>query len=341
MKLESMAFQLINLEIYCKTARHFDGRPVKYLPKHNRRKYQRLQARKTGTNIDAEEACFVPYQVKRHHPAVLARQAALRESVPAAKPLPRYLMPAGQPTRVLPTPSAIKAFTSSQQGGTVFFIEGYKKAVALDRLGFEAIAFLGITHYKLDAETREYLKVRRPERVVISYDADALQHKSSSGKLRSRRVEDFRNSAARFAQQFFEFIETEELKTTLHFQMVDPDAPEKGIDDLVYATGDRAGIAQELKILTESGTYFKSFRLYKTSYEQRLNQFFGLNLYRSFWKRFRNDISEQPFAYKGATYRAAHFGNLFNNHKQHFELLTDPFRIDLPRISFQIQRFSR
>ena len=360
------------------TARHFDGQLVRYLPKKNQRKFRRLQARKTGTNIDAEEACFVPYQVKRHHPAVLARSVDSADTkridtkkplprylevdtkqsfAPTAKSLPRYLMPGGQPTRVLPTPSAIEAFTSSQQGGSVFFIEGYKKAVALDCLGFEAVAFLGITHYKLDAETRTYLKARRPERVVISYDADALLHKSKSGKLRSRRVEDFRNSAARFAVQFFEFVEGEGLETQLYFHMVRPlgsslgtrpgglssslgtRTVSKGVDDLIYETGDRTAIAAELTALDEDGHYFLGFRMYKTSYEQRLNKFFGLNLYRSFWKRFRNDIGEQPFIYKGAQYKAAHFGNLFNNHKQHFDLLTDPFRIGIPRISFKIQRY--
>lgn len=395
------------------TARHFDGRPVRYLPKYNRRKYKRLQARKTGTNIDPEEVCFISYQVKRHHPSVLARSAGTKQSFAPApgKSLPRYLMPAGEPTRVLPTPSAIEAYCAGRRGGTVFFIEGYKKAIALDRLGFESVAFLGITHYKLDAETRAYLKTRRPEQVVIAYDADALQHKSKNGKPRSRRVEDFRNSAARFAQQFFELVEAEELETKLYFQMVHPDAPEKGVDDLVYATGDRAGIAGELAALDASSSgddvrsyfsrrrgdaaidfpptscagkslldrasdithdqidqnntaqrgqvpacragraaidiknkipraqYFVTFRLYKTTYERRLSEFFGLNLYRSFWKRFQRDIGEQPFVYKGAKYRAAHFGNLFHNHKQHFELLTDPFRIEIPRISMQIQRF--
>ena len=55
----------------------------------------------------------------------------------------------GERVRPLPATLATKAYNAKTTGGLVAFIEGYFKAIALDLAGIEAVAFTGITVYRI------------------------------------------------------------------------------------------------------------------------------------------------------------------------------------------------
>jgi len=299
------------------SVKHFDGTPVQYTPPDRKRSREAAEARRSDFVLH-EQAYTEPYQVVRYHPEALRRLPGL----------PKYKTPAGAPARPVPGPLAIEAYNSGKKGGTVYFIEGYFKAVALDLEGLEATAFLGITHYQIKAELAAYLNRRQPDNVVILYDADALQVKSPKpGRLvDDRRPQSFLSSATRFARQFFALAGKQSglAGTRLFWGMVAPDSPHKGIDDLLQA--EAAGEIRADLAALRSGKYFTFRRLHTTTTKARLTEIFALDLYRNFYARHRQQIAGKAFRYKGQIWEAFHPGNLENNSQVHFRLKADPYR---------------
>ena len=193
--------------------RTFNNEPRQYIPNRDFKRLQQAQKlRSTFAPLHRLQYHFI----KRLHPDYLRKNPQL----------PKYLNPKGQPAFPIPTRRAIANFKTFKIGGTIIFTEGYFKCVAMDLHGLESCAFTGITQYQIKSDVREYLLRRKPDRLVMLYDADALLIKEPKKNTHhsSRRLEDFCSSATRFSAQFFDLRNEHSLPTQLVFAMVNPQA---------------------------------------------------------------------------------------------------------------------
>jgi len=151
-----------------------NGDVIEYIPHEKLHRWEKLQKRKTVYNLH-EDGFYSILCVTRRHPDILAQDPTLH----------KYDNPYKQSLRPLPAPLAIKAYREKTTGGRIAFTEGYFKAAALNVAGIEAIAFLGISVYRLNNDLRAYLLQRLPDTVYIMYDADALRPSASASPTSS------------------------------------------------------------------------------------------------------------------------------------------------------------
>jgi len=407
--------------------RSFNGDLIKYIPNKKLHQWNKIQQRKTAYNLH-EDGFYSILHVTRRHPDLLAKDPTLH----------KYDNPYKQSLQPLPTPLAIKAYREKKTGGLIVFPEGYFKGAALDLAGIEAVAFLGITVYRLNPALRNYLLQRRPDTIYMLYDADALQvgsgfspintststapptptapaapptnpvlpsascrdaarvtpdgvnsaaangvrgraNSTAANKVRnipllsSRRNEDFKNSAQRFATQLFDLFATINHECKICFVMGKPGATKKaptysvreglapsrqaappsrlkdpspkGVDDLIEIHGHQAVAADlnnfDLSPTFQESRFFAGFSLAKSSYHQKLNFLFLKKHYRA-WGECHTKANfnrlAQGFTYCGALYRALSTGDLLDNTIT-YELLTDPFHVEVPTIKLAVKQF--
>lgn len=307
----------------------YGGAQLTYLPEHNRSKYEQAQARRSDFVLHPE-AYFEPYQIKRLHPEALRSNPGL----------PKYLSPKGATLHPIPGPKAIEAHRTGRTGGTVYFIEGVFKAVAMDRHGLEVTAFSGISVYRIKEEVRAYLEKRKPDRVVILYDADAknLSTPAAGAPWTDRRPRDFVASAAGFARQFFSLQESINPEVRLYFAMAHPDSEHKGIDDILQHHP-AAEVLAELEALPKRGRYIHAMRLHRTTYPAKLRKFFALDTYRTFYEAHRAQIGGQPFRYEKRLWNAQGIGNLLNNTTPQYILQADPYQVNQDGQRLHIKKY--
>ncbi|WP_187270982.1 DEAD/DEAH box helicase family protein [Neolewinella aurantiaca] len=119
----------------------------------------------------------------------------------------------------------------------------------------------------------------------------------------------------------------------------------KGVDDLIEAHGHQPVASDLLKFnlspsLQES-RFFAGFTLSKSSFRHKLNRLFLKKNYRE-WAEFHtkanfNELAK-GFFYQNARYRALSTGDLLDNTIT-YELITDPFRVEVPTIKLNINRY--
>lgn len=293
----------------------FDGRQRTYLPERNRRRYEQAQARRSDFVLH-ESAYFEPYTVRRLHPEAVTGKA-------------KYLHPKGAPVPPMPAPNAIKAHRTGTTGGTVYFIEGFFKAVALDTHGLEATAFSGISVYRIKEDVRAYLEQRKPDRIVILYDADAkkLSTPKDGAPWTDKRPRNFVASAAGFARQFFAVRESINPEARLYFAMVNPESEHKGIDDLLQHTAPEE-VLEELGSLPKKGQHVHAMQLHRTTFRKSLRKFFNLDTYRHFYEAHRAQIGNGSFVHEKRPYQAHGIGNLLHNTTAQYILQADPYQVN-------------
>jgi hypothetical protein len=279
----------------------------------------------------------------------------------------------GEKVRPLPTPLAIDAYNKGTTGGLITFIEGYFKAAALNLAGVESIAFTGITVYRITPDLREYLLRRRPDRIFIMYDNDALDVSSSSASisppavreglapslpapskaihLSSRRNEDFANSARKFATALFSLFSSIDHSCEIVYVMGKPAPPlgaggPKGLDDLIEVHG-ATPVTEDLKNFNFSPTFreskfFAGFTLAKSTCNRKVNRRFLNTNYRAWFESLVSKYPQLgaggPFTYRGATYEPISTGNLYDETIT-YQLNTDPFAVEVPTDHLVIKHY--
>jgi len=279
----------------------------------------------------------------------------------------------GEKVRPLPAPLAIKAYNENKTGGLITFIEGYFKAAALDLAGIESVAFTGITVYRITPDLREYLLRRRPDRIFIMYDNDALDISSSfptsspdsvreglapslspplgAGGLSSRRNEDFANSARKFATALFSLFSSINHTCEIVFTMGKPAPPlgaggPKGIDDLIEVHGAGPVTKDFLEFnftpTFRESEFFAGFTLAKSTCNRKLNRRFLNTNYRTWFEvlvaKYPLLGAGGPFTYRKATYEPISTGNLYDETIT-YQLNTDPFAVDVPTDHLVIKHY--
>lgn len=271
-------------------ARRYDSQPFAYVPVQHRKALKKIEARKSSYEAHTSQF-YDTFKRLRVHP----------DQVKGAK----YISPPLQRIPSLPMPLVQAAFAQATGMDCLTFVEGELKAAALDLRGMPTVGFAGIGMYRLDEDLRDLLERCRPPEIRILYDGDALNARrdKTSGRVTTRRPEDFYNSACRFAAELFEFYREIGHKGKLSFVMINPDLPHKGVDDLLLATGDDKDAVIEALRRGRSGSYFRCLPLSRTTYEARLRRFFHLHDPGEFWKTHRAEIGGEPFDFEGNTFQ--------------------------------------
>ena len=318
--------------------RNFQGEQITYFPQTKiiRKKLQRIKDRKSGV-VEGLDSFSENLNIIRYSPANLEKLRVKKPDTGKYKlPSKRYT---GFGAITMPTPLAINSLNNQIKGGTTFAIEGYFKAVALDTTGVEALAFSGITTYKIDEALEEYLITRQLDNFVINYDGDALETREVNGIISSKRVEDFCNSATRFAIQFYNFKKKHNLKTQLHFCMVNVDQAAKGVDDLLGEATDKDAVIQALNSLEDS-KYFSFLKLGTKKDDKKLLDFFGLTNHEQFYNRNKKAIGKADFIYRRCIYQIQETADeLFNQGSNWFQSKFDPYKVDLKTTTINIEEW--
>lgn len=260
-----------------------------------------------------------PFTVRRIHPDRLQPGKA------------KYVSEKDRAPVAYPSPLAINNYQQQITGGPVAFIEGYFKAIALSRASIETVAFGGVSLYKLDHDTRDYLKTRRPDVILVTYDGDFgdVRRDKDSGQITSSRKKSFYQSAAKFTAQLVNHLANIEHKAKIVWCAVNPDNLAKGADDLLAAANDPTEVVHQLTALKETQNWTFT-KLSPTTYEAKLKARFALDSAESFYRAHAAQIGQQPFTFSGLDFVMMEGGLV---------MTTDPYDVPLDIIPLTINDY--
>lgn len=313
--------------------RDFAGNQRAFVPREKQKALERIRERRTGSEID-DRHFYRPLFVQRLHPDALAANPNLH----------KYMNEPGVRVFPLPTNLAIQNYLQQLTGGNITFIEGYFKALALALNGIEAVAFTGISVYRLCDELINYITVRRPSSIRIMYDADA-RDLGKGDKISARRTEDFFRSVDKFSAELAALCNKIGLECDIYFVMGNPDNPEKGVDDLIVTHGAEA-VINDLNSFPKTShlfttPFFEGFKLSESTRRARLKNFFLNRNYRDWFEALPispdKDLAK-GFSYRKASYRVSSAGSLLDNTLT-YSLENDPFAVNVPSSELNIKVF--
>ena len=285
--------------------RDLQGYPVKFIPSVKRStKY----ATKKAKSRDAQN----PYSDESKHLAkTYARYRYAPEYIP--ENAGKYKGPSRFDAYFQPlflTNSIINAYREGDKIDTLYLTEGEAKAAILDTKGNVcAGGFGGVSVYWLTDELKKFIKVCRPEQIVILYDSDALNISknwtSSAPEPVNQRPLNFLNSALKFAGQFFTHIKETygktDYKPNLFFTRNIETENQKAVDDMLINLTDQNGIIDALEA-KENTKYFDYIQLSQTNYTNQLQQYFHLQDVRSFYNLHKERINDCTFKFNHCGY---------------------------------------
>lgn len=135
------------------------------------------------------------------------------------------------------TDAAINAYKANKQGGTIYFTEGEAKAAQMSLNGLETVGFGGIGMFALNSVLIEYLLLRKPDNIVLIYDAD---YKKLGNKYKYARPTAFFDSAARFISELKQLFLNELRLPIFNICTGKNELHGKGVDDVLIAHQDAA-----------------------------------------------------------------------------------------------------
>ena len=341
--------------------RHYNGENVQFLPRFGKLATLFNRVQRKNENYDTH---YTHHKSKTENKTDFLENAKIVRLSPdyleEHPHLPKYLFASKKYTGLdvlpLPTNLAIDNFNNGVKGGTIYFTEGLFKAISASLHGFEFVAFSGITTFKLDEATKEYLKRREPENVVMLYDGDAKNISTKKKTASNLRPKMFKNSANKFGEALFDFFKDEAIKAKVYFAQLKDDIDSKGLDDLIQNTTDdeeREAIFDSLRSFAPS-KYFEFIRLFKSKAAKQLDAHFNTKTHADFYAKFKNEIKEDAFVFDGAKYRLRTVSRNSDGTPLHskqlkidsqlstfkyFELLNDPFEVDIDTIKIYVNKY--
>jgi hypothetical protein len=272
-----------------------------------------------------------PFTVRRVHPDRIEQQLCRFKDGLTDKAPVKYISEAGRAPVAYPTPTAIAAYQRKLEGGMGVWIEGFAKAVALSNWGVEAVGFGGLSLYKLDPETKDYLKIRRLDTIFVAYDGDCLDVRADkeTGQLTSSRMNNFLRSALAFTKELFDFFASINHNAKIVWVAVNPANDAKGADDLLAASDRPDLVIKELLELKE-GANWTFTKLSATNYERKLKERFSLSSAQRFYEANKSEIGANTFSFAGLEYRMS-VGGLV--------MVSDPYDVSVDLIPLHVARY--
>jgi hypothetical protein len=159
-------------------------------------------------------------------------------------------------------------YKSSKACTLALFTEGEVKAAYIAKnFQLPAIAFAGISNYKLNADIKQLLSVIQPPKLVLNYDSDAPKADDKS------RLASFFGSAFWFCIELVTFYRLQGLTLPkIYICIQNEEQGHKGIDDLLQAVGKQA--AAELRTC-QTSEYFTFLEVHPDKVYKCLSDFFN------------------------------------------------------------------
>ncbi|MFN5458936.1 MAG: DEAD/DEAH box helicase family protein [Bacteroidota bacterium] len=184
------------------------------------------------------------------------------------QPDKKYHRPTGQGARPFFTRQTIDLYNTDSFCDFVVFGEGeIKMSYANKYFGTHAgcIGFPGISNYKLCAQTKEFLREKKPLHQVVSYDTE--QYKKPGA---------FFSSAFEMFLELFTFAEAENIKTKFHICRPHPELNLKAVDDVLFDYGNQAALDFLFGIeKNESSKYWITYEVTRQNLHSILCEFFN------------------------------------------------------------------
>lgn len=273
---------------------HYDGQPVEFVPVHRKERLKALRKQKTSRETH-EQSYYAPFFRRRIHPSRVSNDG------------PKYISPKSVRPPSFPMPAVRAAYAAGIKGGVLAITEGELKGISLDLVGIETVAFGGIGMYDLDDPLKTCINRRRHSVILVGYDADApdISTDKSDGLFTSKRAQDFYNSAVKFTEQLFDYLDFIGHDAKVYWWTPNPETGKKGVDDLLGSLADPLAAAHDLA-MAKDGDLWKIKRMFPTTCSDRLKEYHALGSASEFHNFHRKEIGSEPFKFRGLTYQVKH-----------------------------------
>ncbi|RDB05613.1 DUF5906 domain-containing protein [Runella aurantiaca] len=220
--------------------------------------------------------------------------------------MPKYLTPRGAGTEVFFPPLILEAYQQSTEIKTLVVTEGEFKAFKACIHGLFCVGVQGIhnTHEKdpdggniLNTELQAVIRICKVKNLIFLLDNDCLTVEYEEDKDLAKRPTLFYSAVRNFREY------TKHLDCDVYFAHLNPERPEKGIDDLLCAKADKAAvIIEELLKLKVKNPYFFIENVTDKSLK-KLKSYFALDNADAFYDKYEEVLTDKKFRFSGHYYQ--------------------------------------
>ena len=220
--------------------------------------------------------------------------------------MPKYLTPRGATTEVFFSPQILDAYDQATEIKTLVVTEGEFKAFKACMHGLFCVGVQGIhnTHEKdpdgnniLNTELEAVIRKCNVKNLIFLLDNDCLTVEYEEDKDLAKRPTLFYSAVRNFREY------SKHLNCDVYFSHINPELPEKGIDDLLSAHAEKATeIVDELLKLKVNNPYFQTQNVTDKSL-RKIKSYFGLDNAESFYDKYKEILEEKKFRFNGHYYQ--------------------------------------
>ena len=220
--------------------------------------------------------------------------------------MPKYLTPRGAGTEVFFPPLVLEAYQNATELKTLVVTEGEFKAFKACIHGLFCVGVQGIhnTHEKdpdggnmLNTELQAVIRTCGVKNLIFLLDNDCLRVEYEEDKDLAKRPTLFYSAVRNFREY------TKHLDCDVYFAHLNPERPEKGIDDLLCAQTEKAAeIVEELLKFKVKNPYFFIENVTDKSLK-KLKSYFALDNADAFYDKYEEILTDRKFRFSGHYYQ--------------------------------------
>ncbi|WP_051211328.1 DUF5906 domain-containing protein [Runella zeae] len=220
--------------------------------------------------------------------------------------MPKYLTPRGAGTEVFFPPMILEAYHQGTELKTLVVTEGEFKAFKACMHGLACVGVQGIhnTHEKdpnggntLNTELQAVIRQCQVKNLIFLLDNDCLTVEYDEDKDLAKRPTLFYSAVRNFREY------TKHLECDVYFAHLNPERPEKGIDDLFCEQADKVPqIVEELLKFKLKNPYFFIENVTDKSLK-KLKSYFGIDNAESFYSKYEEVLTDKKFRFNGYFYQ--------------------------------------
>ena len=219
--------------------------------------------------------------------------------------MPKYLTPKGASTEIFFPPQILKAFDESREIQSLVVTEGEFKAFKACMHGLYCVGIQGIQncHEKdsegnniLNTELEAFILKCKVRNLIFLLDNDCLNVEYEEDKDLAKRPTLFYSAVRNFREY------TKHLNCDVYFSHLNPENPEKGIDDLLCKYPEKSdAIVSELLKLKVNNPFFQTQNVTDKSL-RKIKSYFGIDNAESFYEKYLEILGDKKFRFNGHYY---------------------------------------
>jgi hypothetical protein len=310
--------------------RTFKGDYLKYIPDDLKAKADQWQST-SKTMPDLVHGSGNPFErvycVERLTPKEINYIAAKNPDKDTIK----YLVPKNIGIKPYPNNCTIDA---NKLGSRDFLcvVEGVKKAIALDSIDVESVAFNGIGSMRVkDQAFIDHIIKSKTSNLLFLPDGDSKAFSKKNKPISNKRHNQFANAFIRFFEDVQDI--NKKYKTKIVPYLVIQHI-EKGIDDLLNIPDVDIWAIRESLLRQQNSKYFTFIRFNKSKYKKDIKAFYGVLHESNFFEQYRDQIGNNDFVFNGlpiGQFQPNIKGDdLFSDDRpKYIRHLEDPFKVNI------------